>query len=810
MLGESCAHYCQQLLILRQSGLGNNLQCKLTESRSKRCWMDRTDKVRLKTGWSKLEKKSGTVEGSTTCASHSRAHKTASMVTIRNKLQTYLARKYAASSKLYYLKVMDSLLKGTRDSASIRLKYDLDVSTSSKTLKRYYKVHESVARIEQMSEYFKYHYEIPRLFLPKVVDVIDSFHDRKRNKIYQDVKRMIGKENIVGDDSEQNQSSLDQQAKHKGGYGFIFVGDELERLRDGFDTSQILDQKDDTLKVVLGKLNQCGASQRRKPGVPSLPDLSMSGLSHVIDNQIQEFRSYLAGGFPTDVDSPKRTTQKPKIQISHRLVDKLTEITQMGSGQGMVPKPALKMNISPRMLQQSTTQQESLLRSPTRLFKQSKPSLLIGENTTMFGKSRVSQPSVTEVNNHKDTKLAVNPSMRGSQLGMTSSSTTVNVVPLGAKKTSAEWLNKGWFKTLGSENRSSKSPYRITGAPVEPHPLKKNLATSFKKEIEQFHRLQSGSKTGNRTLTGGLTNSFKDLRNLAGLHANGKSVSPTINVVRSARIGQESFNLLNLDLAGSAQKSATQNIQMRRFKTQGSQGYIKEGSYQIDSFFSPKATRDHGQQLFKSKQQEGTAGTTLSSSQRVHNFHKSSKVAPATESQPTIQNRFEQRSRISLTNVVNSSSPRDMILVRRMKSEDRSNTDFGRTKYETPHIVTRMLQGSTHSNSNAMQQTHSGVRISTSPNRNPSFTVQQMTSTLKGASHDSPGKIKSTSHWQSSSINKGVLANPNQLGHMSHKSNAARVGQQSYKSPPNQLLSLLPQSALGRTKMLGSIKVRNV
>lgn len=767
--------------------------------------MDRQDKVRLKTSWSKLEKRAGAGEGSTTCASHSLPLKAASLLNVKRKLQDYLVKKYGVSSKLYYLKVVDTLVKGSRDPGVIRLKYDLDVTSSTKTLKRYYQLDESVTRIEQMSEYFKYHYEIPRLFLPGVVDVIDSFHDRKRNKIYQQVKRLIGKENIVGDDSEPETSSLDQQAKHKGGYGFIFVGNELEKLRDGFDIENILDIKNETLKILLTKLSYKSARTSKNQRTPSMSELSMSGLSKVLENQVKDFRAFISSAAQTNSSSPKRGTERPKIQISHRLTEKLSEITQSGSAIGQTLKPTLRVNISPRLNLQSSLQQDSALKSPSRMLKQTKPSLLIAENTTNLGRSRVNQPSLVELTSQRESKPTQKMFGRKSQLGLGTSGSGV-AIQIGGKKASTEWLNKGWFKTLSNDHRAPKSPSRLPGAQIESELSQKSTINQFKKEIDEFHLFQSSVKESNNPHRN-LTSSFKDLRGLSNLPNSAKSFSPTINIVRSSRLGKSSFNLLNLELA--SQKPEGQKIPIKRFKTQGSQGYIKEGSYQIDAgLYSPKVAKENLQSLGRTGYFDSKIAGFSESSQRIHTIQKQKKAGSVVVTQPSLQSRFEQRARVSLTTMMNSQSPRDIILVKRMKSEDKGvSGSMGRDS--ELQVGQRVLHASILSNLVQPSLIQAGMKQPTSPSRSNHFIVQQLPSSPKHVHPDTPLKLKPSSHRHSSSTSKGLLASAAPTGHTSHKSNAARVGQQSYKSPANPLMSLLPDSAITKPKLTAALKVRN-
>jgi len=55
-------------------------------------------------------------------------------------------------------------------------------------LKRYYRRSELTDKLEALTEYYKYHVEIPRIFIEKIYSPINRFHDQKRRLEYMRIK----------------------------------------------------------------------------------------------------------------------------------------------------------------------------------------------------------------------------------------------------------------------------------------------------------------------------------------------------------------------------------------------------------------------------------------------------------------------------------------------------------------------------------------------------------------------------------------------------------------------------------------------
>lgn len=62
-------------------------------------------------------------------------------------------------------------------------------------LSRIYRLEESVEKLAMLSEYYKYHNDIPRMFMIPAITAINWFHDRKRRIEYFRIARLIEEEN---------------------------------------------------------------------------------------------------------------------------------------------------------------------------------------------------------------------------------------------------------------------------------------------------------------------------------------------------------------------------------------------------------------------------------------------------------------------------------------------------------------------------------------------------------------------------------------------------------------------------------------
>lgn len=86
---------------------------------------------------------------------------------------------------------------------------------------RWYVVGENTFKMNQLTDYYKYHKDIPRMFMFKICKTIHKFHDRRRRLEYAKIKGRLG---IANDDhiysestflgNRKSQQSQDCSAQH--------------------------------------------------------------------------------------------------------------------------------------------------------------------------------------------------------------------------------------------------------------------------------------------------------------------------------------------------------------------------------------------------------------------------------------------------------------------------------------------------------------------------------------------------------------------------------------------------------------------
>lgn len=76
-----------------------------------------------------------------------------------------LYQKYAASQNYYYTRDINDLLGNNRTQAVVKFKDLIVLDEEDEYLKRFYKSIEYENKITMLSEYYKYHKDISRLFM---------------------------------------------------------------------------------------------------------------------------------------------------------------------------------------------------------------------------------------------------------------------------------------------------------------------------------------------------------------------------------------------------------------------------------------------------------------------------------------------------------------------------------------------------------------------------------------------------------------------------------------------------------------------
>lgn len=105
-----------------------------------------------------------------------------------------------------HINLINTILKKKRNRITISTKFMLDFSKEEELFTRYYRKSKCFKKLKDCGVFYRYHYEIPRLFMRDYLPIVDSFHDRRREFIYRLVCQKIGRDNIVGcdDDDKSN------------------------------------------------------------------------------------------------------------------------------------------------------------------------------------------------------------------------------------------------------------------------------------------------------------------------------------------------------------------------------------------------------------------------------------------------------------------------------------------------------------------------------------------------------------------------------------------------------------------------------
>ena len=110
-------------------------------------------------------------------------------------IHSRLYEKYSSSQNYYYLKDINAILNSHRTPAAIMYKDQEDYIVANEVLKRFYFIEEYGMKSEQLTEYYKYHQEIPRIFTEKEYDLYFDYHDRKRKVEYVKITNKLKVEN---------------------------------------------------------------------------------------------------------------------------------------------------------------------------------------------------------------------------------------------------------------------------------------------------------------------------------------------------------------------------------------------------------------------------------------------------------------------------------------------------------------------------------------------------------------------------------------------------------------------------------------
>jgi len=99
--------------------------------------------------------------------------------------------KYSSSQNYYYTKEINDLINNAKTPNAIRFKDLMHYEEEQEYLKRPYRRAEYRPKIKMLTEYYKYHKDVPRVFISPVCDVLNYYHDKRRRLEYYRVTKML-------------------------------------------------------------------------------------------------------------------------------------------------------------------------------------------------------------------------------------------------------------------------------------------------------------------------------------------------------------------------------------------------------------------------------------------------------------------------------------------------------------------------------------------------------------------------------------------------------------------------------------------
>lgn len=110
-------------------------------------------------------------------------------------------------------------------------------------LKREYKIEEFGGKIAQLSEYYKFHNDIPRVVELGVEKIMSRYYDKKRECDYKRIKKVLKEQQGLSITSVQDSSSAfsDSQIERKSRYSTLLHGISQANLNDLSDSKVLYD-----------------------------------------------------------------------------------------------------------------------------------------------------------------------------------------------------------------------------------------------------------------------------------------------------------------------------------------------------------------------------------------------------------------------------------------------------------------------------------------------------------------------------------------------------------------------------------------
>ncbi|CAD8110460.1 unnamed protein product [Paramecium primaurelia] len=106
-----------------------------------------------------------------------------------------LYEKYQHSQNYYYLRDINEILNDASTKIVIHFKDQITIDEDEEYLKRFYKIKEFFQKIGLLTEYYKFHVDIARIFQEPICSILNKYYDKKRKYDYFRIAKMIEEEN---------------------------------------------------------------------------------------------------------------------------------------------------------------------------------------------------------------------------------------------------------------------------------------------------------------------------------------------------------------------------------------------------------------------------------------------------------------------------------------------------------------------------------------------------------------------------------------------------------------------------------------
>ncbi|CAD8049588.1 unnamed protein product [Paramecium sonneborni] len=142
-----------------------------------------------------------------------------------NIINHTLYHKYSASQNYYFTKEINDILGKNRTPATIQFYDDTQFNELGERMKRFYYINEQFAKIKLLTEFYKFHNDLPRFTVHKnLIQILNLYYDKKRKLEYYKIQRQIEYENrnnpnqpqkgIVGDKPIESQTTPESESSN--------------------------------------------------------------------------------------------------------------------------------------------------------------------------------------------------------------------------------------------------------------------------------------------------------------------------------------------------------------------------------------------------------------------------------------------------------------------------------------------------------------------------------------------------------------------------------------------------------------------